>query len=161
MTAPALQATARFGVAHCPCGQAWAVELRHAQATCPRCARAAPLEPARLRWTGDTAAEAQAAVAALKGAIPEPLTRRPLPRHDSPVEAAAARGAGIANKSSRAELVALALSRLCGGAAPRDDLLEALEKAGLDRKRAEAEVVRMLAMDILMEPKAGHYRVLD
>ncbi|MEA3190372.1 MAG: hypothetical protein QOD77_954 [Thermoplasmata archaeon] len=149
-----------FGVAQCGCGQAWAVELRHAQAACPRCRRAVALEPARLRWSGGSAAEARAVVATLGGAVPEALTRPRLPRHDSPVEAAAAQGAGIANKSSRAELVALALSRLCGVAA-RDDLLEALEKAGLERKRAEAELVRMLAMDVLLEPRAGFYRMVD
>jgi hypothetical protein len=40
------------------------------------------------------------------------------------------------------------------------DLVHALKLAGLDPDRAEAEVTRMLVMDILMEPKAGHYRVL-
>jgi hypothetical protein len=157
----------RFAVAQCGCGNAWAVELRHAQAACPRCGAGIALEKARIAWRGDSAVEAQVAVGQLRlrcdpraEAAVASLRRASVPRHDSPVEAAAARGAGIANKSSRAELVALALSRLTG-MAPHDDLVQALELAGLERRRADAEVVRMLAMDILLEPKAGHYRVVE
>lgn len=81
-------------------------------------------------------------------------------RHDTAIDAAAASSRGIANKSQRAEMVALTLTR-----ATRDmahaDLVEALLRSGLDRERAEREVVRMLACDILTEPRAGRYKVID
>ncbi len=111
------------------------------------------------------AREAQAAAAHTRAAAqdaPVGILERPvpLPRHDSVLDAAASKAVGIANKSARAEAVALWLTRLAGGAS-RTDFVAALEKAGLDRDRSEAEVVRMLAMDILFEPKAGFYRVLQ
>ena len=158
----------RFAVLACSrCRQPWAAELRHATVACPGCNAAADTARKTRLWEGDSAAEAQRAVAhhraELAGggqAVAALLQARPAPRHDSPEEAAAAQALGIANKSQRAELVALWMTRLLGSA-PHDRLLAALEHAGIDRKRAEAEVVRMLAMDILMEPRAGHYKVLD
>jgi hypothetical protein len=158
----------RYAVVACSrCRKPWAAELRHATVRCPACQE--PAEPARKTrlWEGEDPAEAQRAVAhhraALAGgaqAVAALLSTRPAPRHDSPEEAAAARALGIANKSQRAELVALWMTRLVG-ATPHDRLVAALEHAGIERRRAEAEVVRMLAMDILMEPRAGHYKVLD
>jgi hypothetical protein len=65
----------------------------------------------------------------------------------------------VTNRSARAETVALWMSRLAGPT-PHDALVQALLKAGLDRTRAEREIVRMLAMDYLMEPRAGSYQVL-
>ena len=156
-----------FAVARCgSCREPWAADLRHATAHCPRCRQKADLRSQPLLWQGETAQEAQAAVASIRGAGSPDIARlseRPahaLPRHDSPTDAAAARGAGIRNKSDRAEAVALALTRLSGAAA-HDDLVAALEKSGLDRERSEAEVTRMLAADRMMEPKAGYYRFIE
>jgi hypothetical protein len=87
------------------------------------------------------------------------LPARTLPRHDSPIDAAAALASGIRNRSERAQAAALALSRL-QGLVTHADLVAALERSGLDGERAEAEVVRMLAADVLIEPRAGHYRAL-
>jgi hypothetical protein len=161
----------RFAVVACSaCRAPWAVELRHATASCPSCH--APVEvAARTRlWQGDDAREAQAAVghhrAAMAGgpaalaAVQALAPRRPAPRHDSPADAAAAQASGLANKSARAEAVALWMTRLLGQV-PHADLLEALGKAGIERPRAEREVVRLLATDVMVEPRAGHYRVLD
>jgi hypothetical protein len=159
----------RYGVVACGgCGGAWAAELRNASSRCPRCATSLDLRTARIHWRGDSPQEAQGAAAALSGgakaaqaiALLATPAARALPRHDSRIDAAAAQGTGIRNKSDRADAVAKALVRLAGEA-PHGELIQALERAGLDRDRAEAEVTRMLATDILMEPRAGAYRTVD
>jgi hypothetical protein len=145
------------------------VETRHANASCPRCGKGVALAHRTRLWEGSDAREAQRS-AALHGhrmaskAISGRLTTfQPSPKalqsHACASDEAAARAAGIANKSSRAEAVALHLDGLQGIMA-HAGLVEALEKAGLDRERAEAEVTRMLAMDVLVEPRAGQYRTL-
>lgn len=143
------------------------MDLRQASASCPSCSTRCEPGTRRHLWRGDSPQEAQAAAAQLrlpKGAyatvqaLAEPKART-APRHDSPIDAAAAQGVGITNKSERAEAVARALCRL-QGAAPHGELVAALVKAGLDSERAEAEVVRMLATDVLIEPRAGSYRWL-
>lgn len=118
-------------------------------------------------WDGDQASAAQAAVAHHRAALAGGLQavqlsqpRRPDARHDSPGDAAAAQAAGIVNKSARAEAVALWMTRLVGFV-PHDELILALGKAGIPGERAEKEVVRMLATDLMLEPRAGHYRILD
>lgn len=158
----------RFAVVACSaCRKPWAVELRHATATCPSCRSSVDVATRAQLWAGDDAREAQAAVAhhraALAGgaqAVAALQPHRAEPKHDSPADAAAAQAVGIVNKSARAEAVALWLTRLCGMASRRD-LLEAMAKADLDRGRAEKEIVRMLATDVMVEPRAGFYRVLD
>lgn len=157
----------RFAVVACSaCRQPWAVELRHAEAACPACKAKAPLASRVHLWSGDDARAAQAAVAhhraALAGgavAVASLQARRPDARHDSPGDAAAAQAAGLVNKSARAEAVALWMTRLVG-ATPHAELIAAMGKAGIPPERAEREVVRMLATDLLMEPRAGHYRLL-
>jgi hypothetical protein len=39
--------------------------------------------------------------------------------------------------------------------------MAAMAKAGIDGGRAEKEIVRLLATDLMMEPRAGHYRLID
>lgn len=157
-----------FAVVVCPaCREPWAVESRHASAACPRCSKKVDLAHRTKLWEGADAREAQRQAAQHRAALtgktvsatvslyqPRPRTVR----HDSHAEEAAAAAKGIANKGSRAEQVAATLDRHGGMA--HADLVDALQLAGLDRDRAESEVTRMLAMDFLMEPKAGHYRVL-
>ena len=132
---------------------------------CPRCgATAKPSERVHL-WSGDSARDARAAVASLRaeaaGASPLLLVREPREaRHDSPEDAAAAQARAITNRSDRAEAVALWMTRLVGQPT-HGQLVEAMLKAGLDKARAEREVTRMLAMDYLMEPRAGSYKVID
>ncbi|HEX2066273.1 MAG TPA: hypothetical protein VHI93_05605 [Candidatus Thermoplasmatota archaeon] len=150
------------------CREPWAVEARHATAACPRCQKTAELAHRTRLWEGLDAREAQRQAAhhraQMAGKVASATVRLfaprppPAPRHDSPAAEAAASARGIANKSARAELVASTLSR--AGHVSHASLLEALRLAGLDAERAEAEVARMLAMDVLMEPRAGHYRVL-
>jgi hypothetical protein len=168
MDAGPVLAPARYAVVACSaCRKPWVLETRHARVTCPSCST--PVESAsRARlWQGDSAAEAQAAAAhhraALAGgsaAVAALQPHRPEPRHDSPADAAAAQAAGIANKSARAEMVALWMTRLVG-LVPHADLVDAMAKAGLPLDRAEKEVVRLLATDVMVEPRAGAYRVLD
>ncbi|MEK6976150.1 MAG: hypothetical protein AABY18_07395 [Candidatus Thermoplasmatota archaeon] len=116
-------------------------------------------------WEGDTAERARDAAATLRtqaagGAAPALEPARAEARHDSPADAAAAKASAVTNKSNRAETVALWMTRLVGQPA-HDDLVEALLRSGLDRGRAEREIHRMLAMDYLMEPRAGSYKVID
>ena len=158
----------RFAVVACSsCHAAWAVELRHTQATCPNCRSTFALAERRHLWSGNDARDAQAAVAHHRAALAGGLAavqalrpRRPEARHDSPADAAAAKAVGITNASARAEAVALWMTRLLG-AVPHEDLVLAMGKAGIPAARAEKEVVRLLACDLMVEPKAGHYRVLD
>lgn len=155
----------RYAVIPCPCGERWATETRHARVTCPRCGQGGDLGARLKLWKGDdpkAAREAAAGLRAQAAGAPTALLQAPppLPRHDSPADAAAAKAGGITNRSDRAEAVALWMTRLVGQPS-HDDLVDALARAGLDRMRAEREIVRMLAMDYLMEPRAGAYRVID
>jgi hypothetical protein len=159
-----------FAVVACSsCRQPWAVEQRHATVTCPACRKTVELAHRTQLWSGQDAREAQRQAAhfraeltgkgvSAKVSLYQPGQARPS-RHDSPAEEAAASGRGIANKGSRAEMVASTLVRL-RGPVPHAELVASLQLAGLDEARAEAEVTRMLAMDILLEPKAGQYRVV-
>lgn len=114
--------------------------------------------------------EAQAAAGRLRAAMAQGVglaeaeeairPPEPLARHDSPVEAAAAQARQVRNLSGRADRVALWLTRLQGDVA-HDAYVDALGMAGLDRARAEKEIVRMLATDVIYEPRAGAYRALD
>jgi hypothetical protein len=158
-----------FAVVVCSaCRAPWAVDARHATVSCPSCRKAVELSQRTKLWEGEDALVAQRqaglhrAAMAAKTVSPavslfQPATR--VVRHDSPMEEAAAAARGIANKGSRAEMVAGTLDRL-QGLTPHASLVHALQLAGLERERAELEVARMLAMDILMEPKAGQYRML-
>ncbi len=92
-------------------------------------------------------------------ALQELTDDRPV-RHDSPADAAAAKARDVTNASERAETVALWLTRLMGSA-DEDTYLDTLQKAGLTRDRASKEIVRMLACDVIYEPKAGHYAALS
>lgn len=156
----------RYAVLACPCGEPWATETRHARATCPGCGASAETATRRRLWEGDDARAARQAAGAMRalaaGAPPAALADAEArqARHDSPEDAAAAKAQGITNRSDRAEAVALWLTRLVGQPT-HAQLVDALAKAGLERARAEREVVRMLATDYLMEPRAGTYRVLD
>lgn len=154
----------RFAVLSCACGEPWAAETRHAKVSCPRCGHAADLATRQRLWQGDDATAARAAAATLRaqaaGALESTLAVPAKPaRHDSPADAAAAQAAGITNKSDRAETVALWMTRLVG-ATRHADLLDALQRAGIDSARAEREILRMLATDYLTEPRAGSYRVI-
>lgn len=118
-------------------------------------------------WQGESASEARQAIQTLRAdmaggrdQVVALQDNRPVPRHDSPVAAAAAKANAVINKSQKAETVALWLTRLMGDA-DHDTHLKALQMAGLTRDRAEQEIVRMLAMDVMFEPRAGTYRVLE
>lgn len=153
----------RFGVLSCTCKEIWAVELRHAAVRCPQCRKSLDTTTRKPLWVGATAMEAAEAAGQFRAqaaGVPIPVRAIATPRHDSPAQAAAAQAIAVTNKSARAELVALWMTRLVGQPT-HDDLREALEHAGLDRARAEREIMRMLAMDYLMEPRAGSYRVLE
>jgi hypothetical protein len=149
------------------CRKPWAVELRHATVSCPGCGTPYDRAARKPLWQGEDARAAQAAVAHHRAATAGGLAAvqafkpyRAEARHDSPADAAAAQAAGIVNLSARAEAVTLWMTRLVG-AVPHAALVEAMGLAGIDRARAEREVVRLLATDVMMEPKAGHYRILD
>jgi hypothetical protein len=164
---PTSRPASRFAVVACSsCAEPWAVETRHATITCPRCATKVETRDRRRLWEGDTAQDAQthagilrARAQGLAGAAAATISlERPIreARHDSPAEAAAAKASGITNKSQRAEAVALWMQRLVGPSR-HDDLIDAMVLAGLEKSRAESEVIRMLVCDVLYEPRAGVY----
>jgi len=148
-------------VVACPgCGAVRAAEARHASSTCVRCGERHSHAAGRVLASGVPAAAAReivARAAAPQGPAPAPR----VDRHDDPLDAAAAKGRAIANRSARAEAVALWCCRLLGGAVRHAQLLDALQRAGLDADRAEQEVVRMLACDLLLEPRPGLYRLVE
>lgn len=163
----------RYAVVGCQCGNVWSIELRHATTTCTTCRKTVDVARRRRLWQGDDLREAQAQAAAMRTARAQDLPEssagaavqalqppQPLARHDSPIDAAAAKAHGITNKSARAEAVALWMTRLLGQPS-EDDLMQGMRKAGLDGARAEKEIVRMLAADVMYEPRVGHYAVLD
>ncbi len=163
----------RYAVVGCQCGNVWSVELRHATTTCTHCRKTVDLARRRRLWQGDDLQAAQSAAAAMRTAraqgVPEKQAAaavasleppQPLARHESSIDAAAAKAHGITNKSARAEAVALWMTRL-EGPTGEDDLLAAMKKAGLPLQRAEKEIVRMLACDILYEPTVGKYAALE
>jgi DNA-directed RNA polymerase subunit RPC12/RpoP len=157
---------ARFAVVGCSgCGRPWAVELRHERSACPDCHTRVDVAGRTRLWQGDDARQAQAAVAHHRAALAGGLhvvqaPRRPAARHDSATDAAAAKAAGIVNASARAEAVALWRTRL-SGLVPHEELVVAMGKAGIAAARAEREVVRLLATDLMLEPRAGHYRFME
>ena len=162
----------RFAVISCGCQNAWAVELRSTTSRCTRCGRTTDLAKRQRHWTGDDAKAAARAVGAVRTALAQGLSideagnaanallldPRPV-RHDSPTDAAAAKAREHTNHGDRAENVALWLTRLQG---PTDEAtyLDALQKAGLSLERAQKEIIRMLACDIIYEPQAGRYAAL-
>lgn len=154
------------------CNAPWTVELRNATSTCPRCQKNVDLRRRRRLWEGDAPEDARQATAAISTALAQgrPFEEAaqavttlqdpaPVPKHDSPVDAAAAKARGITNKSDRAEAVLQWLTELEGTVADAD-ALAALQKAGLTLPRAEKEIVRMLASDVIFEPRAGWYQHL-
>lgn len=161
-----------FAVISCGCQNAWAVDLRHAKSRCTRCGKTAELAKRQRHWTGDDAQDARRAAGAIRTALGQgrpiedaaqaaaslTIDARPV-GHDSPADAAAAKARDLTNQSDRAEAVALWLTRLQG---PSDDAvyLDSLQKAGLSRDRAQKEIIRMLACDVIFEPKAGMYAAL-
>lgn len=141
------------------------MELRHAKSRCPRCGRLAELKRRTRLWEGASAKDAQAAAARMRAGESQSVVAtlqedRPVPRHDDPIGAAAAQANAVTNQSQKAEAIALWLTRLMGDA-DHDAYIDAMTRAGLARQRAEKEMIRMLAMDIIFEPRAGHYRVLE
>lgn len=160
-----------YGVVACtPCRAPWLVELRHSTSTCPRCGHRVELSRRRRLWQGDSLAEAKAAVAAHRAAMAQGTdlpsaaaavaAPQPLVRHDDPVDAAAAQARRERNASHRADLLAVWLTRLLGEA-DHDTYLTAMGRAGIPAARREKEITRMLATDVIYEPRAGRYRTLE
>lgn len=155
-----------FAVVGCShCHEPWAVDLRYDTSSCPRCGTKAELARRTRLWQGDDARDAQRAAADLRAGdghatVTALADDRHLPRYDSPVDAAAAKAAAVVNQSQRADIVAWWLTRLVGDAG-HDDYVTAMERAGLQPDRAEKEITRMLATDVIYEPRAGTYRVLE
>ncbi len=152
------------------CRMPWLIELRHATASCPRCQKRVDVARRTRLWQGEDQRQAQAAVAAHRAAMAtgQPVAQivealrpeEPLARHDDPLDAAAAQARQARNLSERADLLALWGTRLMDGL-DHDILMEGLRRAGLPGERAAKEIVRMLATDVIFEPRPGHYRHLE
>lgn len=154
------------------CRNAWSVDVATATSRCQGCGRQTIVASRRRLWQGDDARAAATAAGAIRAAIAQgrppdeaatvaaalaPPARDA--KHDSPLDAAAAKARAFVNQSQRAEAVALWLTRLIG-AATEDDYVAALRRAGLSGRRAEKEIIRMLACDVIIEPAPGRYRAL-
>ncbi len=163
----------RYAVVACSgCKEAWSVEQRHQRVTCPGCRKNVALDDRTRLWQGDNATDARSAAASIRAALAQKITVEvanqrlrdarevPVSRHDSPIDAAAAKGRTVRNLSARADEVAAWLTRLLGPT-PHDDFILAMVKAGIPAARAEKEVVRMLATDIIFEPRVGAYSSLS
>lgn len=159
-------------VACSDCKTAFSVELRHKTATCPRCPTMVDLRRRRRLWEGDAPEDARQAVVGLNAALRQGLGEQEAgaalaaltlpeqtPKHDSVLDAAAAKARAVTNMSQRAETVALWLHRLQGPTSD-EQFMDALQKAGLPAERAEREIIRMLACDIIYEPRVGAYAIL-
>ena len=168
-----LRGLVRYAVVACSgCGQAWNVEQRHERVSCPRCRKNVELERRARLWQGDSATEARGAAASIRAALAQKIPveianqrirearESAVARHDSPLDAAAAKGRTVRNLSARADEVAAWLTRLLGPT-EHAQFVEALVKAGIPAERAEKEVVRMLSTDVIYEPRAGSYSSLS
>ncbi len=156
----------RFAVIACSgCRTPWVIETRAGKVRCPNCTKAAEVKRRTRLWAGDDANEARVAAGEFRAKMvwgesaPAPPTPQPA-RHDDPLDAAAAKASGVRAVTAKAEAVALWLTRLMGEAS-HDEYVEAMGRAGIPRQRAEKEVVRMLATDVVFEPRTGSYRLLD
>lgn len=113
---------------------------------------------------GENAGKAQQAVAAAAGqegkAAISMLCLEPVPKHDSPVAAAAAKARIVQNASKKAEIILTTLTKLLGHV-PENDALRAMRDAGITSERAEKEITRMLACDEIFEPRLGYYSSLS
>lgn len=148
----------------CPrCRRARVVEQGQKTASCASCDRTLALADLRAAYLGPHLEEAQQVAglvnARLQGreeeyvaalVAPEP---RPA-RHDDRVDAAAAaarKGAG--GEAGKADAIARAL-----GEFQEEELARAFEAAGL--RDAARQLRRMLAAQVVFEPRAGRYRAL-
>jgi DNA-directed RNA polymerase subunit RPC12/RpoP len=148
------------------CRNPWLIELRHTNVACPGCRHRVAVARRTRLWQGDSMNEAQQAVALHRAAFAQDtnivaaaaIMRMPSPlaRHDDPLDAAAAKCKAIRNASARADELGKWLTRLVGQAS-HDTWLDGLSRAGLDPERAQKELVRMLATDVIFEPRAGFY----
>lgn len=152
------------------CRMPWLIELRHATVSCPTCQTRVDVQRRRRLWEGADQQAARVAVGAHRAAMAtgeDPATiakalepEQPLVRHDDPLDAAAAQARQARNLSERADLLALWGTRLMEGL-DHAILMEGLRRAGLPGDRAEKEIVRMLATDVIYEPRPGQYRHLE
>lgn len=150
-------------VVACPrCRRAKIVEQGRQQSTCALCSRTLALADLRPFAAAETLDEAQAAAglvnARLSGREREfaqalvPLPPR-LVRHDDRYAAASAAARRAVSEKDRVDAVARALSDF-----DEDDLARAFAEAGLAVARAEGHLQRMLATDVVFEPRPGRYK---
>lgn len=147
----------------CPrCRRARVVEQGRKTASCSSCTRTLELADLRASYLGPILQEAQEAAgrlnAKLSGREEEyvaamVLPAIPAPRHDDRWNAAAAAARRVSGETARADAVARALGEFEDG-----ELAVAFELAGL--REAGRHLRRMLATDVIFEPRPGVYRAL-
>ena len=156
---------AMFQVVACSrCRRARIVEQGRKQATCGGCNRTLTLRDLRAFATTPSIAEAQSAVAVVNARlagrerelaaafVPEAPRAR---RHEDRFAEAAAAARRFSAEKDRADAIARAL-----GSFAEDDLVRAFHIAGIPAAKAAAHLARMLATDIVFEPRAGAYRAM-
>ncbi|MEA3199253.1 MAG: hypothetical protein QOE90_681 [Thermoplasmata archaeon] len=144
------------------CRRGFVVEEGRKQATCAHCSRTLDLANVRAFHRGEDLEEARAALGQLNARLSgraEEYARAfvpPAPRpasHDDAHQAAAAAARRAVSEKDRADAVARAL-----GEFGLDDLARAFALAGLPTQKAEAHLARMLAAQVVFEPRPLRYR---
>ena len=154
-----------FQVVACSrCRRARIVEQGRKQATCATCNRTLPLRDLRAFATTSSIEEAQSAVAVVNARLAGrerelaaafvPTAPRPRGHEDRFAEAAAAARRFSAEKD-RVDAIARAL-----GAFAEADLARAFHVAGIPADKVGAHLARMVATDVVFEPRAGAYRAM-
>lgn len=154
-------------VVACPrCRRARVVEQGKKTTQCGSCGRSLVLQDLRAHFLGDGFEEASAAAGMLNARlagreeeflaalVPAPS---PAARHDDAYGAAAAAARKANSEKDRADAVARALSARMVDFGEQD-LARAFEMA--DLKGAEKHLARMLATQVVFEPRSGRYAAL-
>lgn len=146
------------------CRRALVAESGRRQAACPSCGRAVVLADVRAFLSTDALDAAREAAGRLNARlagrehefaaafVPE---APPAVRHDDRFQAAAAAARRAMSEREKADAVARAL-----GEFGEEDLARAFEDADLRSGKIGAHLARMVATEVVFEPRPGLYRAL-
>lgn len=151
-------------VACSTCRRAQVTERGRKQATCVRCSRTLDLQNLRAFLVTTSLEGAQQAAGMLNARLAGReaeyaqaliLPARPAPRHDDRFAAAAAAARTATSEKDRADAIARALREFT-----ESDLALAFKMTGLPAAKLETQLKRMLATDVVFQPRTGTYRIL-
>lgn len=152
-----------FAVVACSrCRRTLIVEEQRKQASCAHCSRSLDLANLKAFHRGDDLEEARAVMGRLNArmsgreeeyvrATAPPVPRAP--RHDDKLHAAAAAARKVKSEKDRVDAIARSLSDFA-----REDLAAAFALCQLPADRVDAHLARMLATQVVFEPRPLRYR---